>query len=259
MRVRRCPATVVSPPRSRERESQRTRRCQVPKTFEERDKGIGIYGFVPCPEPGRGFSHPNLILLAKVGVLCASTTEGLTMTKEPPPKARVGLIQVYTGDGKGKTTAALGLALRAAGHGLCTYIGQFLKGRPYGEQEALKRLAPEVTLEQYGLNSWVHVDRVTPEQREAAREGLVRARHALLSGEYDIVVLDEVNVALHFGVLTEEEVLKFIDDKPSRVELVLTGRRAPQAIIERADLVTKMKEVRHPYHRGIPARLGIEF
>ena len=181
------------------------------------------------------------------------------MTKEPSPEVGVGLIQVYTGDGKGKTTAALGLALRATGHGLRSYIGQFLKGRSYGELESVGRLSPEVTLEQYGLSGWIHVDQVTPEQREAAQEGLARARRALLSGKYDIVVLDEVNMALHFGVLSEEEVLDLIDDKPPEVELVLTGRRAPQAIIDRADLVTEMKEVRHPYHRGVPARRGIEY
>ena len=181
------------------------------------------------------------------------------MTEEPSSDVRVGLTQVYTGDGKGKTTAALGLALRATGHGLTTYIGQFLKGRSYGELEGAKRLAPEVTLEQYGLTGWLRAGHITPEQRDAAREGLAKGRRALHSGKYDIVVLDEVNVALHFGVLTEEEILELIESKPSQVELVLTGRRAPQAIIDRADLVTEMTEVRHPYDRGIPARSGIEY
>ncbi|MBN1178015.1 MAG: cob(I)yrinic acid a,c-diamide adenosyltransferase [Anaerolineae bacterium] len=170
-----------------------------------------------------------------------------------------GLVQVYTGDGKGKTTAALGLALRAAGHGMRTYVGQFLKGRDYGELESVQHLAPLITIEQYGLNDWVHVDNVTPEQRQAAQAGLAKGRQALLGGEYDIVVLDEANVALYFGVLTEAEVLALIDEKPSHVELILTGRRAPQSIIERADLVTEMREVQHPYRRGVPARRGIEF
>ena len=170
-----------------------------------------------------------------------------------------GLVQVYTGDGKGKTTAALGLALRAAGHGMRTYVGQFLKGRDYGELESVKRLSPAITIEQYGLNDWVHVDRITPEQRQATQDGLARAREALLGGQYDIVVLDEANVALFFGLLTEEEVLAFIDSRPPHVELILTGRRAPQSILDRADLVTEMREVRHPYQQGIPARRGIEF
>jgi cob(I)alamin adenosyltransferase len=172
---------------------------------------------------------------------------------------RIGLTQVYTGDGKGKTTAALGLALRAAGNGMRTYIGQFLKGQRYGEMESIQRLVPYVTLEQYGLNEWVHAEGVTPEQRTAAQEGLAKIRRALTSGEYDIVVADEINIALYFGVLTEEEVIELIVAKPPQVELVLTGRRAPNAIIERADLVTEMREVRHPYQLGIPARAGIEF
>ncbi|HET90846.1 MAG TPA: cob(I)yrinic acid a,c-diamide adenosyltransferase [Chloroflexi bacterium] len=172
---------------------------------------------------------------------------------------RIGLTQVYTGDGKGKTTAALGLALRAAGSGMRTYIGQFLKGQRYGELEIIQRLAPYITLEQYGLDEWVHVDSVTPEQWTVAQEGLAKIRQALLSGEYDIVVADEINIALYFGLVTEGQVIHLIETKPPQVELVLTGRRATDAIIERADLVTEMREVRHPYQRGIPARPGIEF
>jgi cob(I)alamin adenosyltransferase len=177
------------------------------------------------------------------------------MTKQE----QIGLVQVYTGDGKGKTTAALGLALRAAGNGMRTYIGQFLKSQQCGEMESIQRLAPYVTLEQYGLKEWVHVEGVTLKQRRAAQEGLDRIRQVLTSGEYDIVVADEINMALYFGVLTEEEVIQLIDAKPPQVELVLTGRRAPGAIVERAGLVTEMQEVRHPLQRGIPARAGIEF
>lgn len=172
---------------------------------------------------------------------------------------RLGLIQVYTGSGKGKTTAALGLALRAAGHQMRTYIGQFLKGTRYGELESVKLLAPYVTLEQYGLEGWVRPGSVTPEQRAAAEDGLARAREALLSGEYDLVILDEVNVAIDFGLVNLEGVLALLAVKPPPVELVLTGRQAPQAILDLADLVTEMQELRHPYHRGIPARAGIEF
>lgn len=168
-----------------------------------------------------------------------------------------GYVQVYTGDGKGKTTAALGLALRASGHGLHTYIGQFMKGQHYGELDAL-RGHPCITIEQYGDVRCIRREEVTPEHVAQARRGLERARAAMLSGRYDIVVLDEVNVSIWFGLLTVEEVLAFIDQKPTRVELVLTGRRAPQELIERADLVTEMLEVKHYYQQGVMAREGIE-
>lgn len=181
------------------------------------------------------------------------------MCKECDGQERLGLVQVYTGDGKGKTTAALGLALRAAGSGLRTYIGQFLKGSHYGELDGIAMLAPYVTVEQYGLKSFVRADGVPSNQRAAARDGLIRARDALLSGEYDIVILDEVNMGIFFGVLTEAEIAELVDIKPPSVELVLTGRRAPQSIIDRADLVTDMQQVRHPYERGVQARAGIEF
>jgi cob(I)alamin adenosyltransferase len=178
------------------------------------------------------------------------------------PETRVdheGLVQVYTGNGKGKTTAALGLALRATGNGMRVYVGQFLKDKPYGELYAVQRLSPLVTLEQYGTDGRVHVDGVTTEQRAAALEGLARVSEAMRSGEYDIVVADEINVALAYGVLTEEEVLELVDDRPPQVELVLTGRQASPAILGRADLVTEMQAVRHPYQKGVAARRGIEF
>lgn len=181
------------------------------------------------------------------------------MADKEASQNRLGLIQVYTGDGKGKTTAALGLALRAAGSGMRTYIGQFLKSRHYGELESIQRLAPHITIEQYGFPGWVHVGGVTPEQRAAAQTGLAKVCQALLCGEYDLVIADEINIALDFGILTEQEGIDLVDSKPPQVELVLTGRRAAASIIERADLVTEMQEVRHPYRRGIPARAGIEF
>ncbi|HEC34503.1 MAG TPA: cob(I)yrinic acid a,c-diamide adenosyltransferase [Chloroflexi bacterium] len=168
-----------------------------------------------------------------------------------------GYVQVYTGDGKGKTTAALGLALRASGHGMRTYIGQFMKGQPYGELDAL-RDHPLITIEQYGDVRCIRREEVTPEHVAQARRGLERAREAMLSGEYDIVVLDEVNVTIWFGLLAVEEVLALLDEKPKHVEVILTGRRAPQEIIERADLVTEMREVKHYYQQGVLARKGIE-
>jgi len=168
-----------------------------------------------------------------------------------------GCVQVYTGDGKGKTTAALGLALRASGRGLCTYIGQFMKGQSSGETEAL-RLHPLIHLDQYGDATFLRREDVSAEDVARARQGLERAREAMLSSGYDIVILDEVCVALWFGLVTEEELSAFMDARPPDVELVLTGRRAPQWLIERADLVTEMREVKHYYHEGVPARLGIE-
>lgn len=168
-----------------------------------------------------------------------------------------GYVQLYTGDGKGKTTAALGLAVRAAGRGLRTYIGQLMKGQRYGELEALRGCA-NITIEQYGDLRCIHREEVTPQHVAQAREGLEQAREAMLSGEYDIVVLDEVNVSIWFGLLETKDVLTFLDQKPERVEVVLTGRRAPQELIERADLVTEMREVKHYYQQGVTARIGIE-
>ncbi len=168
-----------------------------------------------------------------------------------------GYVQLYTGDGKGKTTAALGMALRACGHGMRTYVGQFMKGQSYGELEAL-RDHPSIKIEQYGDVRCIHRDEVTPDHVAQARRGLERAREAMLSNKYDIVVLDEVNVAIWFGLLTVEEVLEFLDQRPENVELVLTGRRAPRELIERADLVTEMREVKHYYQQGVLARNGIE-
>jgi cob(I)alamin adenosyltransferase len=178
---------------------------------------------------------------------------------------RKGLIHVYTGDGKGKTTAALGLALRAAGHGWRTYVGQFMKGREYGELEAARLLGvdaagrPRLTIAQFGRASFVRTGAVTPEDARLAREGLARAEEAMCSGAYQLVVLDEINVALYYDLLEIEDVLALIDRKPGPVELVLTGRRVPDEILDRADYVTVMREIRHPYRQGVQARQGIEF
>jgi len=169
-----------------------------------------------------------------------------------------GRVQVYTGDGKGKTTAAIGLAVRAAGHNRRTYIGQFMKGQAYGELAALQHL-PQVKVEQYGDPRCIRKEEVTEKHVADAASGLERARNAMLSGEYDLVVLDEVNVALWFGLLTEEAVLRLIDERPPELELVLTGRRAPNTILDRADLITEMLEVKHYYADGLLARKGIEF
>ncbi len=168
-----------------------------------------------------------------------------------------GYIQLYTGDGKGKTTAALGLALRAAGRGKRTYIGQFMKGQEYGELESVKRL-PEITIAQYGDTVCIRREEVTPQHIAQARSGLESARKAMKSGAFDIIILDEVNVSIWFGLLRVADVLHFMDEKPEHVELVLTGRRAPQELIDRADLVTEMREIKHYYQIGVLARVGIE-
>ncbi|HDT14278.1 MAG TPA: cob(I)yrinic acid a,c-diamide adenosyltransferase [Candidatus Aminicenantes bacterium] len=170
-----------------------------------------------------------------------------------------GYVQVYTGNGKGKTTAALGLALRAAGHGMRTYFGQFLKGQRSGELAAVEKLSPLVRIERFGQEGFLHItEGPDDEDIRRAREGLRKCREAMLSGRYDIVVLDEINTAVLLKVLAVDEVLGLIDDKPEAVELVLTGRGAPQALIDRADLVTEMKDVKHYFDRGVKAREGIE-
>jgi cob(I)alamin adenosyltransferase len=181
------------------------------------------------------------------------------MAAKSATKLRRGYVQVYTGNGKGKTTAALGLALRAAGSGFRTYIGQFCKGQKYGELESIKMLSPFVTIEQFGRKSFMHVkDPADPADVRMARRGLARSRAAMLSGRYEIVVLDEILIALFFHLLGEDEVLALLDERPDGVELVLTGRYAPASIIRRAGLVTEMKERKHYYAKGVEARIGIE-
>jgi len=166
-------------------------------------------------------------------------------------------VQIYTGDGKGKTTAALGLALRAAGKGLNVFIAQFMKGQDYGELHSVKNI-PQITIHQFGKATFVHVDQATEEDVRMAQEGLEASRQALDSGKYDIVILDEIFMALYFQLITEKDLLKFISEKPENVELILTGRKAPQKFIALADLVTEMKEVKHYYQKGVKARAGIE-
>lgn len=170
-----------------------------------------------------------------------------------------GYIQVYTGNGKGKTTAALGVALRAAGHGYKSYIGQFLKGQKYGELVSIKKLSPLIDIEQFGRKGFIHVtDSPGDEDIRRARHGLERCLAAMLSQKYRIIVLDEISVALDFKLLSEEDVHAFLDKKPDDVEVILTGRYAPASVIRRADLVTEMKERKHYFRKGVSARWGIE-
>jgi cob(I)alamin adenosyltransferase len=173
----------------------------------------------------------------------------------------VGRIQIYTGDGKGKTTASLGLALRAAGRGLRTYFGQFRKGRTTGEALAAAKLAPLLVIEPFGRKGFVIITAGSgPEDEDVAlaESGLAKCREAMLSGNFDIVVLDEVCVAVDLKILAEANVLQFLDEKPARVEVVLTGRGATPALLERADLVTEMTERKHYSAKGVRARDGIE-
>ena len=168
-----------------------------------------------------------------------------------------GYIQIYTGDGKGKTTAALGLALRAAGNGLRSYIAQFMKGQYYGELKSIA-LIPEIKIEQFGKNTFIHANQVSTQDISMAQNGLEEASRAMHSKEYNIIILDEISVAIHFKLLTVTEVLDFISSKPDNIELILTGRRAAPELIQCADLVTEMREVKHYYKKGVAARVGIE-
>ena len=170
-----------------------------------------------------------------------------------------GYVHVYTGNGKGKTTAALGLAFRAMGRGLKTYVGQFMKGQRYGELEAAKQASSYITIEQYGADTMVHVqDPPLEEDVQRAREGLARAKEAMLSGDYDIVVFDEIITSHAYRLISIEDMLEIIAAKPEGVEVVLTGRYAPPELIDAADLVTEMVEVKHYYQKGVQARDGIE-
>ena len=168
-----------------------------------------------------------------------------------------GFVQVYTGDGKGKTTAALGLALRAAGAGLRVYFGQFIKNADYSEIKALARFADCITVRQFGRGCFLLTE-PAPEDRAAARRALDGIGLALVSGDYDLVIADEANVAVALGLIEPDDLVALIDLRPEQVELVLTGRGAPDAVLARADLVTEMRCVRHYYDRGVLARQGIE-
>jgi cob(I)alamin adenosyltransferase len=170
-----------------------------------------------------------------------------------------GLIQVYTGDGKGKTTAALGLALRAAGHGLQVYIVQYMKGWPdYGELAALRH-QPNITLVQFGRPDFVDREHPDPEDIKLAQQALQHSLDVLRDGRYDVLVLDEINVAVDYGLVSLDQVLSLLDAKPPHLELVLTGRGAHRQLVERADLVTEMLQIKHPFSTGMGGRKGIEY
>lgn len=169
------------------------------------------------------------------------------------------MIQVYTGNGKGKTTASLGLALRACGHGMKVLMVQFMKGKiDYGE----KLIAPEIPgfeLRSFGLPTFVDKNNPSEEDLKLAKEGFAFASDAIAGGKFDMIILDEINVAVDFGLIPLDKLIKLLKDNPHDTEIVLTGRYANPKIIEMADLVSEIKEIKHPYQQNVDARLGIEF
>jgi len=170
---------------------------------------------------------------------------------------RKGYIQVYTGAGKGKTTAALGLAIRAAGAGHRVYFAQFVKKRICSEHKALGRFSDLITVRQFGTG-FLKCHERTEGELAAARKGLDEIDQAISSAAYDVVILDEINVAVHAGLVDVDRLLRILDAKPPLVELVLTGRYADQRVVDKADLVTEMKEIKHYMQKGVKARTGIE-
>lgn len=177
-----------------------------------------------------------------------------------PRHLRKGLVQVYTGDGKGKTTAALGQCVRAAGCGLRTVMLQFIKaGGVTSELKSAERLRPGMEIRQLGRTLSIIEGAPSPADIENARRAWAEAEEIILSGDYDVVALDEINVVLSLQMVSSEEVIACLGQRPHHVEVILTGRRAPKEIVDVADLVTEMRCVKHPYDRGIPARRGIEY
>jgi cob(I)alamin adenosyltransferase len=171
-----------------------------------------------------------------------------------------GYIHIYTGNGKGKTTAALGLALRAAGWGKKTYIAQFMKKTQYGELISIEKYLKDfITIEQFGVPGFHHTgDKVTEEEKNAAMQGIEDVKKAIASEKYHIIILDEANILAYFKIIDLQYLLDIMDNKPENLELIVTGRSAPQEFIDRADLVTEMKEIKHYFTKKITARVGIE-
>ncbi len=168
-----------------------------------------------------------------------------------------GYIHLYTVNGKGKTTAAFGLALRAVGAGKRVFIAQFVKGLHYSELEAVKRF-PEIVLKQYGLDCFI-INEPTQDDIDAAQIGMTEASESIIINKADMVILDEICIALHYHLIAEEELLKLLSRKPAEMEIILTGRYATPGLYDIADLITEMKEIKHYYQNGIEARKGIEF
>ncbi len=181
------------------------------------------------------------------------------MTNQSNPQQFIGkgYVHLYFGDGKGKTTAALGLALRSMGAGLRVFLGQFVKGMTYSEIKALDRFSDLVTVRQYGLDCFIY-NEPTKEDIRVARKGLSEVSRILKEGSYQLVILDEINIALYYNLFSVTEVLDLLKSRHWGVEVVLTGRKPDPVLIDYADLVTEMQEVKHYYRKGIEARSGIE-
>jgi len=169
-----------------------------------------------------------------------------------------GLIMVYTGDGKGKTTAAVGQAIRAIGHGFRVFMIHFMKGRDYGEFIATRQMS-NLTIVRSGRDCFVNRSNPDPIDVELARDGFALARKALLSGEYDLVVLDEINVAVDYGLIAEKDVLNLLKKKPANVSIILTGRGATAELVKSADMVSEVLAIKHHYEKGIESCPGIEY
>ena len=195
----------------------------------------------------------------KTSVLKTVNKKKAPAVKKPAVKTAKGLVIVITGDGKGKTTAAFGQALRAIGQGYKVFVQQFMKGRRYGEFIAAEKYLPHLTISMSGLDSFVMRDNPAAIDIELAQKGLDTAQKAINSGKYDMVILDEINVALDFKLIALTEIIKLIKNKPANLDLILTGRYAPPEIIELADTVSQVHEVKHHYKAGIKERAGIEF
>ena len=177
--------------------------------------------------------------------------------EQPETRLKQGFLQVYTGDGKGKTTSALGLAIRCVGSGANVYIGQFIKQYDYSETQIIRRRFPEITLEQYGRGCFIS-NTPTKEDIQLARNGHDKLREALVSEKYRLVIADEINVAANLGLLQTKDLLELGRNRPATVELVMTGRDAPAELIDMADLVSEIRDIKHYYRNGITARKGIE-
>jgi cob(I)alamin adenosyltransferase len=179
--------------------------------------------------------------------------------KKPAVKTAKGLVIVITGNGKGKTTAAFGQALRAIGQGYKVFVLQFMKGRKYGEFLAAEKYLSHLTIRMSGLDSFVMRDNPAAIDIELAQKGLAAARKAIMSRKYDMIILDEINVALDFKLIKLKEVIEMIKNKPPALDIILTGRYASKEIIKLADTVSDIQEVKHHYNKGIKDRAGIEY
>ncbi len=183
----------------------------------------------------------------------------MTTMESTATMAKRGLVMVITGNGKGKTTSAFGQALRAIGQGYRVCMIQFMKGRKYGEVLAAEKYLPNFTYYQFGLDSFVMRDNTAPVDIDLAKLGLEKAKEVINSGEFDMVILDEINVAVDFNLITKAEVLQLVRSKPSDVDIMLTGRYAFEELKELADMVSEVKEIKHHYAAGIKDRAGIEY